>query len=75
MKKVPSPSGLTVLGEYLCKSIEYASVPVDSSEHSFNVRRIPILAHECVSYIKTNGNLYWMSHGAERQGAVPGEWL
>jgi hypothetical protein len=36
----------------LCKSIEFASVPVDSSEHSFNIRRIPILVHECTQFIK-----------------------
>lgn len=46
------------MGEHLVKSIEFASVPVDSSEHSFNIRRIPILIHECVIQLRTSGIYY-----------------
>lgn len=50
--KLPASS---IMGEFLCKSVEFASVPVDSSEHSFNIRRIPMLIHECTKYLRTYG--------------------
>jgi hypothetical protein len=49
------PAASTIMGEFLCKSVEFASIPVDSSEHSFNIRRIPILIHECTKYLRTYG--------------------
>ncbi|KAJ3076156.1 hypothetical protein HDU98_005314 [Podochytrium sp. JEL0797] len=55
----------------LCKSIEYASMPI-GSETTFNLCRIPIIAHECINYLKLNGlksNGLFRVNGSERRMA------
>jgi hypothetical protein len=60
-----------VMKTALCKSIEYASVQCES-ETSFNVRRIPILVHECVKHLKSCGlksNGIFRVNGSEKRMA------
>ncbi|KAJ3410438.1 hypothetical protein HDV05_003800 [Chytridiales sp. JEL 0842] len=61
--------GQLVIKTALCKSIEYASVQCEA-ETSFNVRRIPIIVHECVKYLKANGlksNGLFRVNGSEKR--------
>ncbi|KAJ3075587.1 hypothetical protein HDU98_007569 [Podochytrium sp. JEL0797] len=60
-----------VMSVALCKSIEYASMPI-GSETTFNLCRIPIIAHECISYLKLHGlksNGLFRVNGSERRMA------
>ncbi|KAJ3235613.1 hypothetical protein HDU81_000313 [Chytriomyces hyalinus] len=55
----------------LCKSIEYASMACEN-ESTFNLRRIPILAYECINFLKANGlksNGIFRVNGSERRMA------
>ncbi|KAI8618099.1 Rho GTPase activation protein [Chytriomyces sp. MP71] len=56
----------------LCKSIEYSSHACANNDTTFNLRRIPILVHECVYFLKVNGlksNGIFRVNGSERRMA------
>ncbi|KAJ3017319.1 UNVERIFIED_CONTAM: hypothetical protein HDU68_011752 [Siphonaria sp. JEL0065] len=69
--EVGESSFMDVMQAALCKSIEYASMPCEQ-DNTFNLRRIPILAFECINFLKANGlksNGIFRVNGSERRMA------
>ncbi|KAJ3112098.1 hypothetical protein HK100_002453, partial [Physocladia obscura] len=63
---------LCVMNVALCKSIEYASAPCDDETPTSLHRRIPILASECITFLKSNGlksNGIFRVNGSEKRMA------
>ncbi|KAJ3092218.1 hypothetical protein HK102_009703 [Quaeritorhiza haematococci] len=63
----------TVLHTLLCRSIAYASMPYNPTDHVFNKNRIPILVYECARLIKSKGltsNGLFRVNGSERRIAA-----